>query len=137
MTQGKWMYFEESYNDVFILPNKQYGVEFLVDGLSASTATFTSAAYTGTGATTGDCNITITAPTGTNVKSGSRYFYKADASTAPTALGYGEDATTALLADCCLGHYTRDELHASVFLPQPVPEKEPKGKRGGPKKKAA
>lgn len=90
VSQGKWMYFEESYNDVFILPNKQYGIEFLVADLAAGTATFTSAANTASDAVVGDTLITITAPTGTNVKAGSRYFYKAAASTAPEALAYGE-----------------------------------------------
>lgn len=90
VSQGKWMYFEESYSDVFILPNKEYGIEFLVDDLSSAAVTFNSAAYTGTGAKVGDCNITLTAPTGTNVKAGSRYFYKAASSTAPDAVGFGE-----------------------------------------------
>ena len=90
VTQGKWMYFEESYSDVFILPNKQYGIEFLVDGLESADATFSSAAYSGSGAVVGDCNITMTAPTGTNVKAGSRYFFKAASGTAPEALAYGE-----------------------------------------------
>lgn len=48
----------------------------------------------------------------------------------------GRDATTALLADCCRGHYTRDELSTSVFLPQPVPKKPPKRPRGRPRKAA-
>ena len=51
-----------------------------------------SAASTDTGAVVGDCKITMTAPTGTNIKEGSRYFYAAASGTAPTALGYGEIA---------------------------------------------
>ena len=31
----------------------------------------------------------------------------------------GRDATTALVADCCLGYYRRDQLHGEVFGPQP------------------
>ena len=31
----------------------------------------------------------------------------------------GCDATTALVADCCLGYYRRDQLHGEVFGPQP------------------
>ena len=31
----------------------------------------------------------------------------------------GCDATTALVADCCLGYYRRDQLHGEVFDPQP------------------
>ncbi len=85
-SQGKYEYFEESFEDVFILPNKQYGCDFFVEGEAADTVTFSSAA----GTATGDTKITITDPTGTNVKKGSRYFYAADASAAPAALGYGE-----------------------------------------------
>ena len=85
-SQGKYEYFEESFEDVFILPNKQYGCDFFVEGETADAVTFSSAA----GTATGDTKITITAPTGTNVKKGSRYFYAVDASAAPAALGYGE-----------------------------------------------
>lgn len=46
----------------------------------------------------------------------------------------GVDATTALLADCCKGHYTRDQLKHDVFLPQPIPPKPPKRPRGRPRK---
>ena len=31
----------------------------------------------------------------------------------------GCDATTALVADCCLGYYRRDQLRGEVFRPQP------------------
>lgn len=93
VSEGKWMYFEESYNDAFILPNKQYGIEFLVDDLASGAATFTSAANTAADAAVGDTLITMTAPVSTNVKPGSKYFYAVDASTAPTALAYGEIAT--------------------------------------------
>ena len=44
------------------------------------------------------------------------------------------DATSELLADCCLGYYARSELHSSVFLPQPKPKKPPKRPRGRPRK---
>lgn len=94
ITKGKWVYFEESDSDVFILPNKQYGVEFLVSGLSSGTATFTSEASTTT-TEVGDTLVTITAPTGTNVMTGSRYFYKTKSGAAETALGYGENAVDA------------------------------------------
>lgn len=49
----------------------------------------------------------------------------------------GTDATTALLADCCLGYYARGQLKTEVFLPQPVPEKPKPKKRGRPPKKKA
>ena len=88
-SQGKYEYFEESFEDVFILPNKQHGCDFFVEGEDADAVTFSSAAGT---AASGDTKITITAPTGTNVKKGSRYFYAAAADTAPTALNYGEVA---------------------------------------------
>ena len=91
-SQGKYEYFEESFEDAFILPNKQYGCDFFIADEEAAAATFTSAAYAGTGAVVGDCNITMTAPTGTNIKPGSRYFYAAASGTAPTALNFGEIA---------------------------------------------
>lgn len=91
-SQGKYEYFEESFEDVFLLPNKQYGAEFFIGDLASTSVTFTSAASTDSGAVVGDCKITLTAPTGTNVKPGTRYFYAAATSTEPTALGYGEIA---------------------------------------------
>ena len=91
-SQGKYEYFEESFEDVFILPGKENGIEFLVADMSSGSATFTTAAYSGDGAKVGDFNATITAPAGANLLPGSRYFYKEAASTAPTALAYGENA---------------------------------------------
>ncbi len=87
-SQGKYEYFEESFEDVFLLPNKEYGAEFLVADLSNGTATFTSAAGTDVGTTA----LTVTAPTGNNLKAGSRYFYAAASGTAPEALGFGVNA---------------------------------------------
>lgn len=91
-SQGKYEYFEEAFEDVFILPKKQYGCDFLIAGLTSASATFTSLASAAAAAVAGDCNVTITAPTGTNVKPGTRYFYATNATTAPIALGYGEIA---------------------------------------------
>ena len=42
----------------------------------------------------------------------------------------GRDATTALVADCCLGYYRRDQLHGEVFRPQPPPHPT-RGRPGG------
>ena len=42
----------------------------------------------------------------------------------------GRDATTALVADCCLGHYRRDQLRGEVFRPQP-PAPLDRGRPGG------
>lgn len=91
-SQGKYEYFEESFEDVFILPGKVDGIEFLVADMSSASATFTTAASTADDAETGDFKLTITAPTGANVLPGSRYFYKEQASTAPAALAYGVNA---------------------------------------------
>lgn len=91
-SDGKYVYFEESFEDAFILPNKQYGLDFVVSDATVATATFTTAASTESGAVSGDAKVTITAPTGSNLKAGTRYFYKADASTAPAILGYGVSA---------------------------------------------
>lgn len=92
-SSGKWVYYEEAQEDVFILPNKEDAIEYFVAGLSLSAATFTTAAATGTGAVAGDCKITLTAPAAANLLAGSRYFYKEAASTAPDAPGYGEVMT--------------------------------------------
>lgn len=46
----------------------------------------------------------------------------------------GCDAMAALLEDCCAGHYSMEELHGSVFLPQPVVPDPPKRPRGRPRK---
>ena len=94
-SQGKYEYFEESFEDVFLLPNKQYGADFLIADLTVDTATFTTQASAATGAVAGDCKLTVTAPTGTSVKPGTRFFWKAASGTAPTALGYGESAVKA------------------------------------------
>lgn len=85
-SQGKWEYWEESYEDVFILPNKQHGIEFLIGGLTATAATFSTAA----GETTNGTKLTVSAPTGGSLKKGTRYFYAAQASTPPQALAFGE-----------------------------------------------
>jgi len=92
-TDGKYVYFEESFEDCFILPNKQYGLDFVVNDLSVSTATFTTAASTEDDAVAGDAKVTMTAPVGTNVLTGSRYFYATKASTAVAVPGYGEYVT--------------------------------------------
>ena len=42
----------------------------------------------------------------------------------------GRDATTALVADCCLGYYRRDQLRGEVFRPQP-PAPPDRGRPGG------
>ena len=42
----------------------------------------------------------------------------------------GRDATTALVADCCLGYYRRDQLRGEVFRPQP-PTPPDRGRPGG------
>lgn len=89
-SDGKYIYYEESEEDCFLLPNKEAGCEFFVAGEALGTATFSTAAYTGTGAVIGDCTITVSAPSGTNLLAGSRYFYKEQASTAPDAPGAGE-----------------------------------------------
>ncbi len=87
-SQGKYEYCEEAMEDVFMLPKKQYGAEFLVLGLSSDAATFVSVA----GTNVGDTAITVTAPAGGNLKAGSRYFYAVASDTALTALGYGVSA---------------------------------------------
>ena len=87
-SQGKYEYFEESFDDVFLLPNNQYGPEFLIAGLNAEEATFASVA----GSTTGTTKVTVTAPIGAAAKVDTRYFYAVATSTAPEALKLGEVA---------------------------------------------
>lgn len=87
-SQGKWVYFEESMEDVFLLPNKQFGAEFLVGNLAVEEATFASAA----GTKVSDTKITLTSPVGAAQKKNSRFFYATAADTAPAALAYGEYA---------------------------------------------
>ena len=89
-SDGKYVYYEESEEDCFLLPNKEAGCEFFVSGMVLGTASFTTAAYSGTGAVAGDATLTLTAPSGANLLAGSRYFYKVQASTAPDAPVYGE-----------------------------------------------
>lgn len=85
-SQGKWEYFEESFEDVFLLPNKQYGCDFFVEDLENVAATFTSQA----GSSTGKTKLILTAPIGGAQNIGSRFFY-AYAASAPDALTYGEE----------------------------------------------
>lgn len=89
-SDGKYVYFEESFEDVFILPNKQYGIDFVVAGIESETATFVTVASTEGDAISGDAKITITAPIGSNLKNGSRYFFATGAEA--VALGYGKVA---------------------------------------------
>lgn len=85
-SQGKYYYYEEAEEDVFLLPKKQYGAEFFVSGLTTDAATFTSVA----GTEQGDTKVTVTAPIGTNLKNGSRYYYAVAEGTAPAALTLGQ-----------------------------------------------
>lgn len=92
-SEGKWEYFEESQEDVFILPNKEFGLDFVTELITNGSASFSTAASAASGAVAGDFNLTVTAPTGTNLLSGSRYFYATAASTAPDAPAYGAEIT--------------------------------------------
>lgn len=90
-SKGKWDYYEESEEDVFILPNKERGIDFVVEGLVIDTASIVTSASTETGAVSGDCKIVVNSPSGNNLVVGVRYFYKSAASTAPEIPGYGDD----------------------------------------------
>ncbi len=91
-SDGKYVYFEESFEDVFILPNKQYGLDFIVADVDVETATFSTSASSKAGAVVGDAVVTMSAPTGTNVLPGSRYFYKVANGTAPAIPKTGVNA---------------------------------------------
>ena len=91
-SEGKWDYFEESQEDVFILPNKEAGVDFVVEGLTMETASFVTAASAVSGSVSGDFTVTMTSPAGANLLPGSRYFW-AVGTEAPELPAYGTDMT--------------------------------------------
>ena len=87
-TDGHYVYFEESQEDVFILPNKQYALDFIVEEIPLDTVTFTSAAGT---VASGDTKLTVTAPS--PVKAGTRYWLKTNAATFTDEQKYGDEVT--------------------------------------------
>lgn len=76
-TDGHYVYFEESEEDAFILPNKEYGLDFVTEAVDAASVTFSSEASTASGAVAGDTVITISVPSATDQKAGSRFWVKA------------------------------------------------------------
>lgn len=83
-TDGKWVYFEESYGDAFILNKRYNGLQFVVGGGTLGTLTVSSSS----GTNSGDTKLTVTPAKA----SGNAYKYKvADSATAVT---YGQNVQT-------------------------------------------
>lgn len=77
---GKYDYYEESHEDVFILPRKEVAIEYVIEEVALGTLAFTSAA----GTATGDTKITVTTPQ----TEGSYYAYKVKATNDIVLPGY-------------------------------------------------
>lgn len=111
-TDGHYVYFEESDEDVFILPNKEYGLDFIIEAIDADTVTFSSAASTAAGAVAKDTVITISAPSATDQKAGSRFWLKTAAATftdsqtvGDVVTGYTEFDPSKPVSGVTNGHY--------------------------------
>ena len=61
-SEGKYDYFEESFEDAFIVPLKECALEYVCEPIDLDTLTFATAASTESGAVAGDCKITVTTP---------------------------------------------------------------------------
>lgn len=85
-TDGKWVYFEESYGDVFILNNRINGLQFVVGGSDSQLGTLTVTSAAGTNS--GDTKLTIS-PAKT---SGNSYKYKVGEVAA--SVSYGQNVQT-------------------------------------------
>ena len=86
-TEGKWDYYEESHEDVFMLATKIHAAEFIVDDAALPTLAFTSAASIG--GTAGYTKITDMNP---EPSAGGSYAYKTGA-TDPTLPAHGDYVT--------------------------------------------
>ncbi|MBR3741032.1 MAG: hypothetical protein IKO94_01195 [Selenomonadaceae bacterium] len=83
-SEGKYIYYEESFEDVFILNKRAKGIKFLVAAEDESLDTITVASAAGTAS--GDTKLTLT---GYTPKSGESYVYKIGDTAAPT-IGWHE-----------------------------------------------
>ncbi len=92
-TDGHYVYFEESDEDAFILPNKEYGLDFVIEAIDAVSVTFGSAASTKSGAVAGDTIISVSAPGASDQKAGSRFWLKTAAATFTDAQAVGDVVT--------------------------------------------
>ncbi len=85
-TDGKWVYFEESYGDVFILNKRINGLQFVVGGSDDQLGTLTVTSAAGT--TSGTTKLTVS-PAKT---SGNSYKYKVG--DVATSVTYGQNVQT-------------------------------------------
>lgn len=111
-TDGHYVYFEESDEDVFILPNKEYGLDFIVDAADALSVSFGTAASTKSGAVAGDTIISISAPSAGDQKAGSRFWLKTAAASftdsqvvGDIVTGYTEFTPGEVVSGVTNGHY--------------------------------
>lgn len=77
-SEGKYIYFEESFEDVFILNKRASGIKFLVAAEDEDLDTITVASAAGTAS--GDTKLTLS---GYTPKTGESYVYKTGATKAP------------------------------------------------------
>lgn len=88
---GKYDYYEESFEDAFIMPYKEVALEYVIEPTTVGTLTFATAASTESGATAGDCKITVSSAKN---NSADKFFYKTHATTAPSLPVLGEELDT-------------------------------------------
>lgn len=77
---GKYDYYEESFEDAFILPFKEDALDYVVEPVNLASLTFSTAASTESGAVAGDCVITVSTA---KAHESDKHLYKVAQSTAP------------------------------------------------------
>ena len=85
---GKYDYYEESFEDAFILPFKEDAIDYVLEPVDIPALTFSTAASAEAGAVAGDCVITVSTA---KQNAANKFFYKAASGTAPTAPILGEE----------------------------------------------
>lgn len=74
-SEGKYDYFEESFEDAFIVPLKECALEYVCEPMQANNLTFVTAASTEAGAVAGDCVINVTS---VKKHEGDKFYYAVD-----------------------------------------------------------
>lgn len=78
---GKYDYYEESFEDTFILPYKESAIDYVLEPVDIDSLSFSTAASTEAGAVAGDCVITVSTA---KKNDANKHYYKAASGTAPT-----------------------------------------------------
>lgn len=99
-SEGKYDYFEESYEDAFLMPYKEVALEYVVEPIDLGTLTFATAASTEDGAVAGDCKITVTS---LKNHGSDKFYYKAAQTTAPALPALGEELDTSTWTEFASG----------------------------------